>query len=156
MTAPAPDSAPPASSPAVRAVMRANRRRDTGPELAVRRELHSRGRRYRVDHPLQLPPPIGRRRRADLVFPRERVAVFVDGCFWHGCPEHWIPPRSNREFWAGKIARNRDRDLETDRALVALGWTVVRRWAHDGASSIADDVERALGPRWGTSSRTCT
>jgi DNA mismatch endonuclease (patch repair protein) len=140
-------AAPPASSPAVRAVMRANRRRDTAPELAVRRELHARGRRFRVDHPLDLPPPIGRRRRADLVFPRARVAVFVDGCFWHGCPEHWVEPRSNREFWVGKIQANRDRDAGTDLALLSLGWSVVRRWEHDGPVAIADEVERALGPR---------
>ena len=122
---------PPASSPQVRAVMRANRRRDTGPELALRRGLHARGLRYRVDVPL----PFDRRRRADIVFPRLRVAVYVDGCFWHGCPDHGPTPRSNTDFWLAKIARNRARDADTDVRLEAEGWTVLRYWEHDCTGS---------------------
>lgn len=110
--------------------MRANRRRDTGPELAIRRILHAHGLRYRVDvRPL---PDLNR--RADIVFPRARVAIFVDGCFWHGCPEHYTPPKANGDFWATKVATNRDRDRETDEHLTAAGWTVVRIWEHVPAS----------------------
>ena len=86
---------PPASDEAARLTMIANRRRDTGPELAIRRLLHARGLRYRVD----FPPISGLRTRADLVFTRARVAVFIDGCYWHMCPEHFIMPKSNLEYW---------------------------------------------------------
>jgi len=120
--------------------MVANRRRDTGPEMALRRALHARGLRYRVDHPL----PFDRRRRADVVFPRARVAVFVDGCFWHGCPEHGTMPKANRAFWREKIARNRARDADTDRRLVELGWTVLRFWEHEDVERAADAVEAAV------------
>jgi DNA mismatch endonuclease (patch repair protein) len=96
---------PAASSDAARATMRANRRRDTGPELALRRELHRRGLRYRVDHR----PVAETRCRVDIVFTRARVAVFVDGCFWHGCPSHGNVPRANREWWAQKLATKRRR-----------------------------------------------
>jgi len=114
--------------------MQANRGRDTGPELALRRMLHARGLRYRVDHAL----PFDRRRRADIVFTRARVAVFVDGCFWHGCPEHGTTPRTNSTFWAAKIARNRARDADTDARLAEAGWTVLRFWEHE-------DVEDCVG-----------
>jgi DNA mismatch endonuclease (patch repair protein) len=89
--------------------MQATRGRDTAPELALRRELHRRGLRYRVDMPV-IP---GLRRRADVVFPRARVAVFVDGCFWHGCPQHATFAKSNAAFWAAKIAANKARDTDT-------------------------------------------
>ena len=135
---------PPASSAAARATMVANRRRDTGPELALRRALHARGLRYRVDHPL----PFDRRRRADVVFPRARVAVFVDGCFWHGCPEHGTMPKANRAFWRDKIARNRARDADTDRRLADLGWTVLRFWEHEDVERAADAVEATMRPGW--------
>src|SRR5438105_437916 len=104
---------PPASSPAARATMQANRRRDTGPELALRRELHRRGLRFRVDHP----PVSGLQCRADMVFTRARVAVFVDGCFWHGCPEHGTLPRANGEWWRAKLEANAARDRRNDLAL---------------------------------------
>ena len=106
--------------------MRANRGRDTAPEIALRRALHARGLRYRVDHPL----PFDRRRRADVAFTRARVAVFVDGCFWHGCPDHGAIPRTNSEFWAAKITRNRARDDDTNERLEAMGWRVLRFWEH--------------------------
>lgn len=125
-----------ASTPASRAVMRANRRRDTKPELAVRRLVYAAGRRYRVDtRPL---PDLNR--RADLVFRSAKVAVFVDGCFWHGCPEHGTTAKSNPEYWGPKIARNKERDCDTDRRLHAAGWTVIRVWEHDEPQIVADRI----------------
>lgn len=123
--------------------MRANRGRDTGPELALRRELHGRGLRYRVDHPL----PFDRRRRADVLFTRAKVAVFIDGCFWHGCPEHWTVPRSNAKFWSDKIARNRARDAETTERLQEAGWVVLRFWEHEASDRCAQVVARAVHRR---------
>src|SRR5689334_3181348 len=107
--------------------MVANRPRDTGPELALRRELFARGLRYRVH---RRPVP-GLRAQADVLFPRERVAVFVDGCFWHGCPDHGVLPKSNREFWSAKLAGNVERDRRTDRNLNESGWLVLRVWEHE-------------------------
>ena len=102
-----------ATSPATRRSMQANRSRDTGPEVAVRRAVHRLGLRYRVDvRPL---PAV--RRRADLVVRRAQVAVFIDGCWWHGCPDHYRAPRANSDYWSAKVARNQARDLEIDRAL---------------------------------------
>src|SRR5689334_21253539 len=98
------------SSPGVSERMSRARRRDTEPEMVVRREAHRRGLRYRVDAALPGMP----RRRADLLFPRRRVAVFIDGCFWHSCPEHATIPRANREWWLSKLRKNADRDRETD------------------------------------------
>ncbi len=129
-----------ASSPAVRRVMQANRGRDTGPEMAIRRLVHSAGLRYRVDsRPLQ-----GLNRRADLVFTRSRVAVFVDGCFWHGCPDHHTFAKANAQYWAEKVERNRERDAETDRLLAEAGWTVVRAWEHEDAVQVVDRIVTAL------------
>ena len=123
--------------------MRATGSRDTRPELALRRELHRRGRRFRVDAPL--PPPL-QRRRADVLFARHRVAVFVDGCFWHGCPEHGTAQnaRSNAAFWAEKVRANRDRDADTTTALAALGYRVLRFWEHEDVTAACDAIERAL------------
>ncbi len=106
--------------------MRRQRRRDTKPEMAIRRLLYAQGLRYRVD--VVLP---GMRRRADLIFNSVRVAVFVDGCFWHGCPEHGTQPKSNTAWWEEKIMSNVKRDRDTDRRLVADGWTVIRVWEHE-------------------------
>ena len=125
-----------ASSPGVRARMRANRSRDSKPELAVRSAVHAFGLRYRVD----VRPVAGLRRKADLVFTRARVAVFVDGCFWHGCSAHHTVAETNAEFWAAKVARNRDRDRETDRLLAEAGWRVVRVWEHEDPVAAADRV----------------
>jgi len=111
------------------------RRRDTGPEMAIRRLLHARGLRYRVD--AQLP---GLRRRADLVFRAAQVAVFVDGCFWHGCPEHGTQPKNNAAWWAAKIETNTKRDRDTDQRLTADGWTVVRVWEHEAPEVAAARV----------------
>lgn len=129
-----------ASSPGSRAVMRANRRRDTKPELAVRRLVHAAGFRYRVDaRPL---PQLNR--RADMVFGRARVAVFIDGCYWHGCPEHGTAAKANASYWSTKITRNKERDAETDRQLAASGWTVVRAWEHEDPSSVAVAIQSTV------------
>src|SRR4051812_12586665 len=109
---------PPASSDEVRRRMRATRQKDTPAEIALRRELHRRGLRYRLDY--QPLPTL--RSRADIVFPRERVAVFVDGCFWHGCPEHGTWPTANAAWWREKIEANRDRDRRVVEALEREHW----------------------------------
>lgn len=127
-------------TPATRAKMQAQGRRDTAPELALRRELHRRHRRFFVDRA----PVAGLRRRADLVFPRLRVAVFVDGCFWHGCPVHGRVPSSNADWWQTKLARNARRDRDTDRRLHEQGWSVVRVWEHQPVQQAADEVETLL------------
>ncbi|MFI7038400.1 very short patch repair endonuclease [Microbispora rosea] len=132
-----------ASSPAVRTIMRANRSRDTKPELALRSAIHSRGLRYRVD----VPPIPGLRRRADLVFTKARVAVFSDGCYWHGCPDHYRPARRNDQFWSDKIARNQARDKDTDAKLLAAGWLVIRVWEHEDPARAADRVVQAVHSR---------
>ncbi|WP_232074795.1 very short patch repair endonuclease [Phytohabitans suffuscus] len=132
------DSASWAKNAAVRAVMRANRSRDTGPELRMRSLLHRAGLRYRVN----TRPIPALRRTADLVFTAARVAVFVDGCYWHGCPDHHRPSRQNSEFWLDKIAGNRARDQETNQALVEAGWRVVRIWEHEDP---VDAAERVAG-----------
>jgi DNA mismatch endonuclease (patch repair protein) len=119
--------------------MQRTRRRDTPAELALRSVLHRRGYRFRVDHPLP-----GLRRRADLVFPRERLAVFVDGCFWHACPEHASWPKTNADWWRAKIRGNVARDRDTDQRLVQLGWTVVRAWEHEDPCVAADRVESEI------------
>ncbi len=129
-----------ASSPGVRRSMLANRGRDTRPELAVRREAHRRGLRYFVDRA----PLKGVRRRADLVFPRAKVAVFVDGCFWHGCPVHHTAAKTNTSFWAQKVSVNRARDRDTDRRLAEAGWSVIRVWEHESVAAAVDVIEAAV------------
>jgi len=122
--------------------MAANRRRDTQPEVKIRSLLHRMGYRFRVDFPIAVS---GRRPvRADVAFTRKRVAVFIDGCFWHGCPEHWRPPKSNQDYWVGKITRNRERDQLTDELLRAKGWKSVRVWEHEPAAQMIETVEAAL------------
>ncbi len=117
-------------------------RTDTAPELALRRELHGRGLRYRV----QLHVPGNRRRRIDVAFTRAKVAVFVDGCYWHGCPAHGTRPKTNSEWWDWKIARNRARDADTNQLLENQGWRVVRVWEHEDPSTAADRVEHLVRP----------
>jgi DNA mismatch endonuclease, patch repair protein len=121
--------------------MRANRRRDTGPELAVRAELHRRGLRYRVDFPV---PVAGRSPRPDVVFTKQRVAVFIDGCFWHGCPQHAQRPKQNSVYWEPKISRNIERDLEQAARLEAAGWTVIRVWEHEDPSMAAERISATV------------
>src|SRR4051812_8069262 len=116
-----------ASTSRSRAVMRGNRSRDTKPEWALQRAVHGRGLRYRVSvRPLAELP-----RTADLVFPGARVAVFVDGCYWHGCPSHYVPSKTRSDWWSNKIMRTKERDIETDQLLARAGWVVIRVWEHD-------------------------
>jgi DNA mismatch endonuclease (patch repair protein) len=123
--------------------MQRQARRDTAPEMALRRALHRRGLRYRVD----AAPLPGLRRTADLVFPRERVAVYVDGCFWHACPQHASVPKANRAWWTEKLAANVRRDRDTDDRLERAGWAVVRVWSHEDAGVAADRVEAVVRER---------
>jgi|SRR5665213_193383 len=141
---------PRASSPEALRRMLRQRRRDTQPELAIRRLLHADGMRYRVDSP----PIPGLRRRADVVFPRLRIAVFVDGCFWHRCPEHGTCPRENAPWWQAKLDGNVDRDLDTDRQLRDAGWKVVRIWEHENSRTAADRVEQVVGLVRGVNQRS--
>ena len=124
-----------ASSPAVRSVMRGNRKRDTRPEVALRRAVHRQGLRYRV-----ATRPIDVCGTADLVFAGSRVAVFVDGCFWHACPTHFAPPQTNAAYWGPKIARNRARDEQIDAVLREAGWRPVRVWEHEDPIAAATRV----------------
>jgi DNA mismatch endonuclease, patch repair protein len=123
--------------------MQRQARRDTRAELLLRSELHRRGLRYRVH---QRPVPAFRR-EADVVFRRARVAVFVDGCFWHGCPDHVSWPKANSAWWREKIQANVQRDRETDRALVDAGWVVVRVWEHEDPLRAADRIESTVRAR---------
>jgi DNA mismatch endonuclease (patch repair protein) len=132
-------SPPAPSTPAVRAAMRGNQRRDTRPELALRSALHARGIRFRVDFPIR-PADGVRPIRPDIVFSRAKLAVFVDGCFWHGCPEHGTQPSRNSAYWTAKLERNVERDHRHDALLDEAGWTVVRVWEHEAWHDIA--VER--------------
>lgn len=128
-------------SEAVRAVMRANRRRDTAPEVRVRRALFARGHRYRVDYPVQAGI---RRVRVDVAFPRQRLAIFIDGCFWHRCSQHGTSPRHNSGYWAAKLERNVARDMTVTAELTQAGWKVVRIWEHDSAIEAVNAIEAAL------------
>lgn len=136
MQAKPPSKAEPASwatTPAIRASMQSNRSRDTAPEIALRSEVHRLGLRFRVaTRPVR---PL--RRTADLVFPRARVAVFLDGCYWHGCSEHHRQPTLNSDYWSAKVQRNRERDAATDKSLAAAGWYVIRVWEHEDPRTAA-------------------
>ncbi|MFF7124227.1 DNA mismatch endonuclease Vsr [Streptomyces sp. NPDC008240] len=124
--------------PVVSARMSRIRGRDTAPEIKVRRELHRRGLRYRVN----FKPVSTLKRTVDIAFTRQRVAVLIDGCFWHGCPEHFRPAKGDRrEFWAAKIAENQRRDQDSTRAFTLAGWTVLRFWEHADPVEVADKVE---------------
>jgi len=118
--------------------MRANKRRDSRPEIELRRELHRRGMRFRVDH-LVAAPGI-RRVRVDVVFPRQRLAIFVDGCFWHGCPDHGTTPKTNHEYWSAKILSNQARDARQTAGLETGDWIVLRIWEHEAMTLAADRV----------------
>lgn len=132
-----------ASSPGVRASMQSNKGRDTKPEVALRSAVHALGLRYRVSaRPLKEV-----RRTADLVFSRARVAVFLDGCFWHGCPQHHTVAASNARFWADKVRDNRARDRDTDRRLSEAGWASVRVWEHEDPEAAARRVQDIVGAR---------
>jgi DNA mismatch endonuclease (patch repair protein) len=134
---------PAPSGPDVTRRMKGTPQRDTPAELALRSRLHECGYRYRVD----ANPIPGVRRRADVVFARARVAVFVDGCFWHSCPEHGTWPRANAEWWRAKIHANVTRDRDTDSQLGAAGWLVVRVWEHEPAERATRRVANAVARR---------
>lgn len=116
------------------------RQKGTGAEMALRRELYRRGLRYRVDYEVLKKP----RRVADVVFPSLRIAVFVDGCFWHGCPEHASWPKQNADFWRQKIEANRQRDKDTNERLGRMGWMVLRFWQHESPAEAAECVARVV------------
>lgn len=127
--------------------MQAIRSRDTTPERRIRQLVHAQGLRYRVStRPL---PAL--RRTADMVFGPAKVAVFIDGCYWHGCPEHYVPPRTNSGYWSDKVARNIARDRDTDEKLTQAGWLVLRFWEHEASDTCADkifvEVRRRRGSR---------
>ena len=128
------------TSQVVRRRMAMQSTRDTEPELRLRRVLHGRGFRYR----LHRRPVDGFRRIADIVFIRAKVAVFVDGCFWHRCPQHGTEPKANAAWWKVKLDKNVGRDRETDQVLTAAGWTVIRVWEHEDPETAADRVAELL------------
>jgi DNA mismatch endonuclease (patch repair protein) len=119
--------------------MKSQRQRDTAAETALRSLLHRRGLRFRVHYTL---PNL--RRRADVAFPRLCIAVFVDGCFWHGCPEHGTWPKQNADWWREKIETNRRRDADTDKKLEDQGWSVIRVWEHEATETAAHTIEDAV------------
>ena len=122
------------------------RQRDTAAELALRRSLFAAGLRYRVQYPIEGRP----RRTIDIAFTRARIAVFVDGCYWHGCPVHGTQARNNAAWWSAKIATNQQRDADTSAQLEALGWTVVLIWEHEtpdqGAARVVAALQQAPPP----------
>ncbi|MFI7391466.1 very short patch repair endonuclease [Streptomyces tendae] len=125
-----------ASSAARRRNMQAIRSRDTKPEILIRRLVHATGLRYRVAaRPL---PEL--RRTADMVFRSAKVAVFIDGCYWHGCPEHYVPPKTNSGYWSEKVVRNVSRDRDTDARLYEAGWLVLRFWEHEPSDACANEI----------------
>jgi DNA mismatch endonuclease (patch repair protein) len=132
------------TSAAVSAVMRANRKRDTGPEMRLRSLLHSQGVRFRANAALSVP---GLRVRPDIVFRRQQVAVLVDGCFWHSCRWHGTRPRANTHYWLPKLKRVAARDRAVKLFLTRAGWRVVRLWEHIAPERAADLVRKALGVR---------
>jgi DNA mismatch endonuclease (patch repair protein) len=133
-----------ASSPAVRSRMQAQRTRDTKPEVELRRQLHRLGLRYRLE--TQIVP--GTRRRVDISFPSAKVAVMVDGCFWHGCPDHGAhQPSVNQWYWPAKIVTNQQRDTDTDERLRASGWEVIRIWEHQDAAAAAAHIAAVVRDR---------
>lgn len=136
---------PGAVSPEVSARMSRLRRRDNDREREVRRLLHAAGYRFRVAYPV----PGNRRRTIDIAFTRVRVAVFLDGCFWHGCPEHGTRPSSNAAWWSAKLEANRLRDRDTDRVLEAQGWEVARFWEHEPAAGVAGRLMAVVDRRRG-------
>ncbi|MFH9618191.1 very short patch repair endonuclease [Streptomyces pratensis] len=128
------------SSPGVSARMSRQARRDTAPEVAVRKLLHAAGYRYRLNERV----PGMSRRTIDIAFTRAKVAVMIDGCFWHGCPEHATQPKSNAEWWRQKLDRNMARDAETTAHLTAQGWMVLRFWEHQVPVQVADTVAEVV------------
>jgi DNA mismatch endonuclease (patch repair protein) len=123
--------------------MRANRRANTGPERRLRSALHQSGLRFRA----LVRVPVDRGVQVDIVFPRARLAVFVDGCYWHACPTHFRMPATNREYWAQKVARNQERDQRDDARLRECGWSVLRIWEHEALDDAVARVAAAKAAR---------
>ena len=134
-----------ASTPGVRRSMKSNRSSGTRPELRVRRALHALGLRFNV----QVRVPSAPRRRIDIAFPRLRIAVYIDGCFWHACPDHPFNPKRNADYWDAKFAANRVRDRETTELLEQQGWLVLRFWEHEAVDEVAARVGEAVDRRRG-------
>jgi DNA mismatch endonuclease (patch repair protein) len=128
-------------APGTRRSMISTRRRDTTPELAVRKLLHAAGLRFRVDYAIRTRE---RAVRVDIAFLPAKLAVFIDGCFWHGCPNHGTLPARNRDYWEPKLARNTERDAHQVELLAAEGWNVLRFWTHESPERIHDSIVRAL------------
>lgn len=131
------------SSAEARRRMQSVRQKSTSAEFALRRKLHAYGLRYRIQVPVLTKP----RRVADVAFIGPRVAVFVDGCFWHGCPQHATWPKQNAEFWRAKILANQQRDRDTDERLRAEGWKIVRAWEHEPSERVAAKVATIVAKR---------
>lgn len=129
--------------PTVAARMRSQRRANTTPEIRVRQQLFSSGLRYRVG----IKVPGNNRRTIDIAFPRQRVAVFIDGCFWHRCPLHSTPAKNNAEWWEEKLAKNVDRDRSTTALLEDQGWLVLRFWEHEEPHHVTEKIVKALSKR---------
>lgn len=130
----------------VRRQMSTMRRRDTKVELAVRRELHRLGLRFRVHHR-------GLPGTPDIVLTRARIAIFVDGCFWHRCPTHWVAPKNNADWWQAKLTGNVDRDRRKDRELEERGWTPIHVWEHENPARVATDIHALWLERTGRTAR---
>jgi len=128
------------SSPETSRRMAKVRQKGTDAEVALRRELYRIGLRYRVDYEVLKKP----RRVADVAFPGLRIVIFVDGCFWHGCPQHASWPKHNVEFWRQKIEANRHRDVDTSERLRSMGWTVLRFWEHESPAEAAEVVAQTV------------
>lgn len=120
--------------------MAQQRSKDTAPEVAVRKALHARGVRFRIDVKLER----DMRTRADIAWAGLKLAIFVDGCFWHSCPLHATRPKANAGWWDAKLAANVERDRRTEELLRARGWRVLRYWEHEHAGDVADDILRTM------------
>lgn len=123
--------------------MKATRREGTEPERALRTALHARGLRYRLHRRIEGVPRV----KPDIVFVSARVAVYVDGCFWHSCPIHGTAPKSNSKWWCEKLTKNVERDRRTDEALAAAGWKVVRIWEHEDPEEAANKIQQVIADR---------
>ncbi|QWC86982.1 very short patch repair endonuclease [Nocardioidaceae bacterium] len=136
-------SSPEPSSAEVSARLSRQSRQGTAPEMAIRRRLHGDGLRYRVGWPV----PGRSRRSIDIAFTRVRVGVFIDGCFWHGCPDHATSPRANSAWWREKLDRNRARDRDTNEAMSEAGWVALRFWEHEDSDEAADRIRDVVHSR---------
>lgn len=136
--------APKASSSTVHYVMQRIKSRDTGPEKLLRSSLHKKGLRFRVN---TYPEP-NLKIKADIIFPKQKICIFVDGCFWHGCPSHFKVPKTNSDWWLEKIEDNKMRDLRQSCELQKCGWTVIRYWEHeitlDNLHRVCSEIEQLV------------